>query len=251
MPGAAPRLIRAWGLAEQVGMLRFFLTPLAAAALGLAVAAGPAAAAPGIGDATSFSAKFTTKKPGLASGLTLKTTGAQPGPGIEIAPAVRQTVTLPAGTRVNVRSLPACGASPQELTDQGAQVACPASTRIGSGIAVGSLDGARAAFDLAIYAIDGKLFFAGERDGVPLKVGFEGVVRGRTIALTVPTMNGRIAPTLFRASIERTGDWLRTPKKCPAGGKWKSMATFQGLTAVDGTAVGERQTLTGTTPCRA
>src|SRR3712207_7010326 len=45
------------------------------------------------------------------------------------------------------------------------------------------------------------LFRSGERGGVPLKQGFFGVPSGRKLLLTVPTMNGAIAPTLFEAHI--------------------------------------------------
>jgi hypothetical protein len=98
-------------------------------------------------------------------------------------------------------------------------------------------------FDLAVYAIDGKLSFAAEQNGMPLKKGFFGVVHGRRLQLTVPTSNGAIAPTLFRATIARTGGWLRTPSTCPPSGHWTAHARFQGLTAVGGTPVGAGRTL--------
>jgi hypothetical protein len=88
---------------------------------------------------------------------------------------------------------------------------------------------------------------------VPLKTGFSGVARGRRLALTVPTGGGAIAPTLFEAQLPAVGKgagWLRTPPTCPRGGHWIAKGTFQGLTAVAGTPVGESRTLIGEQRCR-
>ena len=200
------------------------------------LAAVPAAASAdvGLGPATSFKAAFTTHHAGRASGLVLRTTGKPPAPGTTEPAAVRQTVTFPAGTKLRLRALPQCRASDAELAAQGAAAVCPMRTRVGSGRAEGVLGGKPVGFDLAAYAVRGRLFFAAG------KQGFWGVGHGRRLALTTPTLNGMIAPTLFRARIDRA--LLRTPRTC-RGGDWRFGATFQGLTAIDGTPVGAAQHL--------
>jgi hypothetical protein len=232
-------------------MTRRLALALAATCVAVAAPAAALAQQPGAGEATSFAATFTTKRPDTAAGVLLRTRGKPPVPPATVAPVVRQTVTFPAGTRLRLGALPQCSATDEALAAEGAEAVCPAETRVGSGRAEGVLNGTTVTFDLAVYAVRGRLFFAGQRDGVPLKQGFFGVATGRRLALTVPTSNGAIAPTLFEARIPRSGaTWLRTPKRCPRGGRWVAEATFQGMTAVDGAPVGPSHTLRATSPCR-
>jgi hypothetical protein len=207
----------------------------------LAAVPATASADVGLGPATSFQAAFTTHRAGRASGLTLRTTGKPPAPPTTEAPAARQTVTLPRGTKVRLRALPQCTASDAALAAQGAAAVCPSSTRVGSGRAEGVLGGKPVAFDLSVYAVRGKLLFAAG------KQGFWGVAHGRRLALTVPTLNGMIAPTLFRAKIDR--HFLHTPRTCR--GTWKFGAAFQGLTGVDGAPIGAAQHLSHKERCAA
>jgi hypothetical protein len=135
---------------------------------------------------------------GTSTGVHLRMTGAAPEPPATVAPTVRQTVAFPAGTLLRVGALPQCDATDEVLSAQGAEAVCPAESRVGSGRAEGLLAGSvPVTFDLAVYAVRGRLYFAGERGGVPLKQGFFGVPSGRRLVLTVPTMNGAIEPTLF------------------------------------------------------
>jgi hypothetical protein len=207
----------------------------------LAVVPAAASADTGLGQATSFKAAFTTHHAGRAAGLILRTTGKPPVPPTMEPPAVRQTITFPAGTKLRLRALPRCQATDAELAAQGAAAVCPARTRVGSGRAEGVLGGKPVGFDLAVYAVRGKLVFAAG------KQSFDGVAHGRRLALTVPTLNGAIAPTLFRAKLDR--HVVRTPRTCRRGG-WKFGATFQGLTAVGGSPVGPDQHLSYTESCR-
>jgi hypothetical protein len=228
-------VIRLGGPREESAMLR----TIALTAAVLAAVPAAASAAPGLGPATSFHAAFTSRHAGHVAGLTLRTTGQPPAPPTTEAPAARQTVTLPAGTRLRLRALAQCEADDATLAAQGAAAACPASTRVGSGRAEGVLGGKPVAFDLAVYAVRGKLLFASG------KQGFWGVASGRRLALTVPTLNGMIAPTLFRAQLDHV---VRTPRTCH--GHWRFRATFQGLTGVDGSPVGPAQHLSDAQRCR-
>ena len=225
----------------------------AAALVAVAAPAVVLAQEPGAGKATSFAATFSAKRPATSTGVLLRTTGEPPAPPTTVPPVVRQTVTFPAGTRLRLGALPQCTATDDVLAAQGAEAACPPASRVGKGRAEGVLNGTTVRFDLGVYAVRGSLFFAGERDGVPLKQGFFGVASGRRLALTVPTSNGAIAPTLFEARIPAAAAgtaWLRTPKRCPSTHRWVAEATFQGLTAVGGTPVGAAQTVQAESPCR-
>jgi hypothetical protein len=67
----------------------------------LAAVVPPAAlAAVGLGRVTTLRGRFSTQHPASASGLFLRTTGRPPDAGTTEAPAVRQTLTLPHGTRL-------------------------------------------------------------------------------------------------------------------------------------------------------
>jgi hypothetical protein len=230
-------------------------TPMLAA-LTIVIAAGTAAAATiGLGRPTSFSATFSTHREASASGLVLRTTGTPPGAGITLPPAVRQSVFFPAGTHLRLGALPQCHATGAAIASQGAEGACPASTRVGSGGADGVLNGHPTHFDIGIYAVRGALVFAAEQHGEPLKQAFRGVARGARLELTVPTLNGMIAPTGFTARIAagpRATPWLRTPARCPASGHWTIIGHFQGFSAAAPPShpVTPAQTLTQKLPCR-
>jgi hypothetical protein len=185
----------------------------------------------------------------------LRTAGRPPQSGITEAPAVRQTVILPPGTRLRLQALPQCSASDALIAAESAEVACPARSRVGSGGADGALDGAPVHFDIGIYAVRGHLVFAAERGGKPLKQSFVGVARGARLLLTVPTLGGRIAPTGFDARIPaRAGGqvWLRTPPQCPRSGYWTAVGRFQGVSSAGtgGHPVTPAQTLLDRTPCK-
>jgi hypothetical protein len=148
----------------------------------------------GIGAATRFRARFTTDHTAAPTGLVLSTSGRLPAPGVLEAPAVRQTVILPQGIKLRLERLPQCHASDAAIAADGAEGACPRSSRVGRGQADGVLSGSPADFALAIYAVRGHLVFAAEQGHKPLKQSFTGVGQGRELILTVPTLDGQIAP---------------------------------------------------------
>jgi hypothetical protein len=221
-------------------------TPSAGAASAGVPSASAASPRVGLGKATGFEAAFTTSQPGAASGLSLVVTGEPPAAGTTQAPVVRQVVALPRGTRLDLGALPQCAASDEQLAALGAQAACPATSRVGTGRAEGLLRGAPVVFDLGIYAVRGRLLFAAERDGVGLRQAFAATASGRRLTFVVPTAGGAISPTLFRMHVSAPGSpgWLRTPARCPGSDRWRFTATFTGLTAPeDGTPVGGQQRL--------
>jgi hypothetical protein len=225
--------------------------------LSLVVALGAsavAAAATGTGKVTAYKARFTTKHAGTAAGLHLLTKGKPPAKGTTIPPAIRQTTILAAGTRIDLSALPQCTATDDQIDAQGAEGACPSSSRVGTGSADGLLNGQPVHFDIGIYAVRGHLVFAAERGGMPLKQSFKGFASGkRTLKLTVPTLNGSIAPTRFEANIPAHpggAKWLVTPPKCPKSGHWTARGIFQGRTAAEGgKPVGKAHEATDTQRC--
>jgi hypothetical protein len=230
--------------------------PAFAVLAALTVAGAAAAATIGLGRPTSFTASFSTRHAGSASGLVLHTTGKPPAAGITVPPAVRQTVVFPAGTHIRLAALPQCRASDAAIAAQGAEGACPASSRVGTGGADGILNGKPTHFDIGIYAVRGELVFAAEQNGKPLKQAFHGIAHGARLELTVPTLNGMIAPTGFRARIPAghgPTPWLRTPASCPTSAHWTITGHFQGFSAAAPPShpVTAAQTLTEKLPCRA
>jgi hypothetical protein len=222
----------------------------------IAATAAPAAASSiGIGPVTSFNARYGTGRTGASSGLHVKVTARPPKTGVNEAPAIQEVITLAPGTRIDTRGAVRCHASVAQLVANGAEAVCPAASRIGDGKAAGVVGGTTVSYDLGIYAFPGKLSFAAERYGVPLRQGFFGVISGRRITLDTPTATGAIKPTLFAATIaahNRSGHALiETPRQCPTGGTWTISSTFQALTAVaGGHPVGRRETVMAHSPCR-
>lgn len=219
------------------------------------LAASAALAATDIGRPTSFQAGFTSTHRGALTGLDIVVTGAPPPAGTQEAPAVRQTVLFPRGTRFDTRAARRCTATDAELAAQGAEAVCPPASRVGTGIAEGVLNGAPVHFDLVAYNFARRIFFAGERNGQPLKQGFDGRISGRRLTLVVGTAGGAIAPTRFEAHIPArhrgARRYLRTPRTCPGTGRWRIVSTFTGLTApAGGTPTGSVYTLRDTARCR-
>ncbi|MGO9750574.1 MAG: hypothetical protein ACLP8S_11270 [Solirubrobacteraceae bacterium] len=207
---------------------------LALAGLLLGALAASGVAAVGLGEATKFTAQFNTKHTGAWTGLVLLTNGDPPEPGITEAPFVRQTVSLPQGTTVRLSALPQCNASDTALAAQGAEGACPARTRIGTGSADSVYSGLAVHYEIGIYAVRGHLVFAAEQNGQPLKQYFVGVAHGASLVLSVPTLDGKIIPTGFSARIGGGSGaqvWLRTPPSCPESHQWTVTGQFQGVSA--------------------
>ncbi len=226
----------------------------AAAAASLALAGTAAAQAPG--GPPSFEAAFTTAKPATSSGYTLRVAAPAPAAGTVLPNFLRQTVRFPAGTKFATSGARVCTSSDGEVAAEGARAVCPAGSRVGTGVAEGVLGGKPVHFDLVAYNFPGRIHFAAEKDGKPLKQGFYGTVAGRTLTLDVPTAGGAIAPTLFSADIRpgvRNGRaYMTTPRRCAPSGQWRVVTTFVGRTALSGGAdVGTPVRTTTDVPCRA
>lgn len=234
--------------------MRRFIRWVLPAALVL-VPPAAAAATMSIGRLDHVTVRFGATTPDAPAALRIDVHGKVPPAGTMLPPAIRQTLTLPLGTRVDTSAAQSlCTASVAELEAKGAEGACPAGSRIGAGLARGMVQGTRVRYDLAIYAFPGKLDFAAEQMGRPLKAGFFGVISGRRITFDVTTAGGTIAPTEFLAVLPQTSHHgrtlVRTPSSCPRRAKWTSLVRVQALTAATGGhPSGPAQTVKAVTAC--
>ena len=207
------------------------------------VATAPAAAQVGLGTATSATAELTNSRTSSVADLALRVTGTPPPAGTRLAPALRQIVELPKGSRLRVTALPQCAAARAEIDARGADAVCPPASRVGQGLAVGTLDGTtEVRLELAVHAVPGGLLFSAGTQS------FRATSSGRRLTFDVPTLDGRLSPKLFVATLHRV---VRTPPTCPKHARWRSTTSFQALTALNGAPTGPIQAIASKSFCRA
>jgi hypothetical protein len=204
----------------------------------LLLAAAPASAQEiGLGKATSATAALTSHAPGSASDLYLRVTGEPPVAPVMLAPALRQVVELPKGSKLRLASLPQCPAA------DAATFTCSADTQVGDALAVGVRGGQEIRLPLAVYNTPGALVFS----ATALKQSFRAAIVGRRLAFTVPTLDGTLQPQLFTATLRKI---VKTPASCPKGRRWTATTTFQALTSPTGSLVGPVQSLASASRCQ-
>ena len=225
-------------------MRRAIVPTLLLAAL---AAAGPAHA----GERADFELRFAEQTPATPTAWTLHLRYKAPGDPDAKPYAIRYLeLRPPAGTRINVDTHPACGATNLEIQLLG-DAACPPESRIGTG-RLTVMTGFGPPFDP--YATDLSLFST--RDGMieVLKEPDLGVVlaierlklEDGALTLTPAVVPG--GPPDFKIAARdidwnmTSAGWLTTPAECPADGRWTSTGKF---TFDDGATVTE----TSTTPC--
>lgn len=173
--------------------------------------------------------RFTTAKPGHATGW--KFDGAlKPFPAGEQVPPQRTTNwVFPRGTRIDLRGVQNCRASDQQLISQGLD-ACPSGSRVGSGEA-GLFLGAAGIVDVKVYVFAARpelaAVFATDT-GTVLRALRASVHRNR-VSATIPALQ---LPGGYEASVThlalklpragtRQHPLMRTPGKCPRKRRWK------------------------------
>jgi hypothetical protein len=129
------------------------------------------------------------------------------------------SVTLPAGTLLDLKAVPKCQASDAEIEEKGPAAACPANTRLGTGKGSADLGGTPTTFDL--IAVN-------DRTGVLVDLQLGGKtafivttkVSGRKIDFSLalaPSLNAKL--TGFSMSFSKLGTarkpLVRTPATCP------------------------------------
>jgi hypothetical protein len=171
----------------------------------------------------SYSLSFSPNKPAFSSSLTVTLASAQQ--------PTSATVTLPAGTRLNLKSVRTCSAPP----------ACDPSSQVGTGTASVHYQQYTIPLAFSIFNRPGGLaVIIAVPNGTPVVIS--PTWSGTT--LTIPYPNGTykgipIQTTKISLTFDQLGSgrnaYLRTPSKCPKGG-WTSTATPTFTTGV-GTTV--------------
>lgn len=161
----------------------------------------------------TYSLSFSPNKPKLSSGFSFTlVTPQQP---------LSATVALPAGTLLNLGSVPTCAAPP----------ACDPTTQVGTGTASVHYSTFTIPLNLLVFNTKGGVAIVIENpNGTPLVVN--PTWSGTSLTIPYPTSTYKGVPILVSKIVltfNKLGSgrlaYLRTPSTCPKGG-WHSTATF-------------------------
>ncbi|HKP91150.1 MAG TPA: hypothetical protein VJT75_14390 [Thermoleophilaceae bacterium] len=188
----------------------------------------------------SVNDRFTTTRPGAASGFNYDGVYHAAGDPTGAPPYMRRMTFYPArGQRYDTTAAPQCTASDAELAIRGA-AACPAGSRLGGGKVVGRF------MDQFPNELEADFFNApGEQIILARSPVFASVSRGRiakdqTVTYEAPTCYPWLLPApcpvdnaLQVESHMRTPRYvrngrayMRTPPRCPASGHWTARIRF-------------------------
>ena len=203
--------------------------------------------------ATVIGLRFSSKKPGTNTGMTLHIRYTKPGdPNAKPSPIRKFQLDAPAGTVFHSSEVPACEASDAEAMLLGPS-ACPGASRIGGGT-ITVITGFGKPFDPFVSPTP--VF----NDGTGwLEISQTPSTPAITIAVTRLTVTGsrvsgpigaspggppdyQSAVSTVDLSFPASTGYITTPPTCPAAGRWVTTGTF---TFADGTT----QVVRGDTPC--
>jgi hypothetical protein len=208
--------------------MAFLKTTCFAAVAILLVCAGVAAADTRAPLYAKMEQRFTTAKPGTWTGWRFEGRLKPFAPGVQVPAQRGATFVFPRGSRFDLSAAASCDASAEELVAGGVGT-CPKRTEIMSGDAslfLGSA-GILAVEAHAYVARPGLLVVFATESGVVLRA-FRAAVRGNRIEVTLPAvqLGGGYEVSVTGMSLEvarfgtRRHPGLRTPPKCPKGGRW-------------------------------
>lgn len=245
--------MRAVSQASPPRTFRLLAAASALAVLGLIAAGTWPAKALSPTPASTISLVFTTEATGSPTGMSLGITYRQAGDHGAKPPAVtRIAIELPAGTKVNLGSVPACTASDPEIELVGGS-ACPASSDVGSGSATlvtgfgAPVDPIRA--DLQIFNDGSGFIEVFTLPGISQPAVDQRVsVNGDLVSAQVPVIPG--GPPDFHTAVRDVSSffpaadgYVTTPSTCAASREWITTARFN---FADGTS----QIAGAVSPCR-
>ena len=227
-------------------------------ALVLAVAVATAAVAFASSQATTFSFKQSSKKPGTPTGIAFNVAFGDPAAANGVPSGLKDfKITMPKGAKIDPAGAAQCKTTDASLMSKGAG-ACPAATRIGTGKATAtSADGATNV-DVAGFVFNAKS--AGKSSWLfvflinnSYAASFYAPVKGPTLSAKGLTgaVPGDLLVTKFAGTIakhskgrgKRKHDLITTPSSCPKNKKWTNKATW---VFVDGS----KDSSTSTSTCR-
>jgi hypothetical protein len=176
---------------------------------------------------------FTTKRPGASAGVDTRILYRHPDdPDAKPIPLRREVFTFPRGTRWDDSVVPDCTVSDLELRLQGAS-ACPRASWIGGGLGDTSMSGfgpGETAVTMNAFKHGAGRFrvLAGPEE-FPMRFVAHGRREGRVTTVEVPRTPGgppdgesamRRVHHLFPARSLGGKAYVRTPRRCPASGRW-------------------------------
>ena len=217
----------------------------AIAVLGLTAGAGGGggAAATTSGSRQVASLGTTSTSPGSPTGSHFEVEWGDPADSDAQAPGVEtMIIQLPAGSKIDSGALPRCQASDAELMASGAS-ACPAASRIGSGLLVsdaGPNSPVPRYTENAVTIFNGpdeQIAFAETKTPPTIRAVGRTMIEGATLRAEIPSFPQGAPPDLSLVSLKRLSfkfdrivrdgrAYARTPPRCPATASWTTALTF-------------------------
>jgi hypothetical protein len=164
--------------------------------------------------------EFTAERPGKPTGVRTSVTFSETDP----ERAVERIVTkLAPGTRLDTSVPKRCAAPDAELVAQGAD-ACPQQSRIGEGVIEGAELGVG---DVTLLNGKRETIFLLEFRDAPTRTVARESAEGRTQVIEIVAGFTLERVRLEVDRIKKGGEaYLRTPKRCPAKGRWINAGRF-------------------------
>jgi hypothetical protein len=222
------------------------------------LAAATATVALAASEISNFSVKHSAKAEGASTGISFKTTFADPDAATGLPSGVKAfTIKLHKGTKIDAAGATQCKATADDLTTKG-PAACPASSRIGKGTATATppTGGAGVTVDAIVFNTK----FSGRNSFLFTFVSnntyvtsFDAFVKGNTLSASGldGAIPGGLIVTKFNGTIDKHSkgkgkkkhNLITTPGTCPKSKKWTNSGTFTFQN-------GDKDTSTSTSSCK-
>jgi hypothetical protein len=205
------------------------------------LAAATATVALAASEIATFSVKHSTKATGASTGISFKTTFADPDAATGLPSGVKSfVIKLHKGTKIDPAGATQCTATNAELMAQG-PAACPAASKIGKGTATATppTGGAGVTVDAVVFneKVNGKaafLFMFVSNNAYV--TAFDAFVKGNKLSASGldGAIPGGLIVTKFNGSIDKHSkgkgkkkhNLITSPAKCPKSKKWTNTSTF-------------------------
>ncbi len=222
------------------------------------LAAATATVALAASEIATFSVKHSAKAEGASTGISFKTTFADPDAATGLPSGVKAfTIKLHKGTKIDAAGATQCKASAEDLMAKG-PAACPAASRIGKGTATATppTGGAGVTVDAVVFneKVSGRnafLFMFVSNNAYV--TAFDAFVKGNKLSASGldGAIPGGLIVTKFNGTIDKHSkgkgkkkhDLITTPATCPKSKKWTNSGTFTFNN-------GDKDTATSTSACK-